>query len=122
MGIVFVYFGIFYSAGVAQWMVWKRMTREVNRHLADSEQYSTSMWAFRRSARAPVNQFKIWRLHRQFFPESYLRLLLFATLVLMILFFGLTVFADRQAVSHHGFPQSTALLPTGSTAWLGPSR
>ena len=32
MGIVFVYFGIFYSAGIAQWMVWKRMTREVNRN------------------------------------------------------------------------------------------
>jgi hypothetical protein len=96
MGVLF-YFGIFYSAGLAQWMVWKRITREVNQHLPDSEQYSTSLWAIHRSARAPTNQFKIWRLHRQFYRESYLRWLFLATLVMMILFFILTVLADRAA-------------------------
>ena len=96
MGVLFC-FGILYLAGLAQWMVWKRITREVNQHLPDSEQYSTSMWAFQRSARAPVNQFKIWQLHRQFYRESYLRLLFLATLVVMILFFGLTVLTDVAA-------------------------
>jgi hypothetical protein len=94
---VLFYFGIFYLTGLAQWMVWKRITREVNQHLPDSEQYSTSLWAFQRSARAPTNQFKIWRLHRQFYRESYLRWLFLAILVLMILFFILTVLADRAA-------------------------
>jgi hypothetical protein len=103
MGILF-YFGIFYSAGLAQWMVWKRITREVNQHLPDSEQYPTSVWAFsRRSARAPINQIKIWRLHRQFFRESYLRLLYLATWVLMILFFVLGLQFDRShSIAHPG--------------------
>jgi hypothetical protein len=90
-------FAIFYAAGLAQWMVWKRITREVNQHLPDSEQYSTSLWAFQRSARAPVHQFKIWRLHRQFYRDSNLRLLFLAILVLMIVFFALTVLTDRAA-------------------------
>jgi hypothetical protein len=93
MGVLF-YFGVFYSAGLAQWMVWKRITREVNHRLPDSEQYSTSLWAFQRSARAPLNQFKIWQLHRQFYRESNLRLLFLAALAVMILFFGLTVLTD----------------------------
>ena len=110
MEIIF-YFGTFYFAGVAQWMVLKRITNQVNQHLPYSEQYVASIWAFSpRSVRSPINEIKVWRLHRQFFPESYLRLLLLASFVLMILFFGLTVFADRQAVSHHPLPQSTALL------------
>jgi hypothetical protein len=96
MGVLF-YFGIFYSAGLAQWMVWKRITREVNQHLPDGEQYSTSLWAFQRSARAPGNQFKIWQLHRRFYRESNLRLLFLATLALMILFFVLTALADVAA-------------------------
>ena len=113
MGMVLIYFGIFYSAGIAQWLVWKRMTREVNQHLPESEQYATAMWTFsRKSARAPTNQLKIWQLHRQFFRESYLRLLLLVTLALMILFFALTVFADRQSgtrVLGFAFPSAKAL-------------
>jgi hypothetical protein len=101
MGNVMVYFGIFYSACLAEWMVLKRMAREVNQYLPESEQYITSVWSFSpRTARAPGNQYRIWQLHRQFFPESYLRWLLLASLVLMVLFFGLTGFADRQAISH----------------------
>jgi hypothetical protein len=96
MGVL-VYFVLFYSAGLAQWMVWKRITTEVNHHLPDNEQYSTSMWAFQRSARGPINQFKIWRLHRQFYRESYLRWLFLAMLGLMILFFWLTFSADMAA-------------------------
>jgi len=100
MGILF-YFGIFYSAGLAQWMVWKRITQQVNQHLPDGEHYSTSLWAFQRSARAPVNQFKIWQLHRQFFRESYLRMFVIATWVLMILFFGLCLQFDRShSIAH----------------------
>jgi hypothetical protein len=96
MGFLF-YFGIFYSAGLAQWMVWKRITREVNQQLPDSEQYPTSVWSFSpRTARAPINQIKIWRLHRQFFRESYLRSLFLATWVVMILFFVLVVQFDRS--------------------------
>ena len=103
MGILF-YFGILYSAGLAQWMVWKRIAREVNQQLPDSEQFPTSVWAFsRRSARAPINQIKIWRLHRQFFRESYLRSLYLAAWVLMILFFVLCLRFDRShSIAHPG--------------------
>jgi hypothetical protein len=103
MGILF-YFGTFYLAGLAQWMVLKRITKEVNQHLPDSEQYTTSIWGFSpRSARAPINAIKIWRLHRQFFRESYLGWLYLATWVLMILFFVLCVQFDRShSIAHPG--------------------
>src|SRR5277367_3366089 len=92
-----LYFGTFYLTGLAQWMVWKRITTEVNQHLPVSEQYPTSVWSFSaRTARAPINQIKIWRLHRRLFRESYLRWLYLATWVLMILFFVLCVQFDRS--------------------------
>jgi hypothetical protein len=103
MGILF-YFGIFYFAGLTQWMVLKRITKEVNQHLPDSERYTTSRWAFsQRSARSPINQIKIWRLHRQFLRESYLPWLYLATWVLMIVFFVLCVQFDRShSIAHPG--------------------
>jgi hypothetical protein len=96
MGLLF-YFGIFYSAGLGQWMVWRRIVREVNQHLPDAEQYPTSVLAFSpRSSQSPINQFKIWQLHRQFFRKSYLRSLYLTTWVLMIVFLGLCVHFDRS--------------------------
>jgi hypothetical protein len=101
MGILF-YFGTFWLAGLAQWMVLKRITREVNEHLPDGEQYTTSMWAFSpRSARSPINEIKIWRLHRQFYRESYLPWFHLATWILMIVFFILCVQFDRShSIAH----------------------
>ncbi len=100
----FFYFGIFYSAGLAHWMVLKRIAKEVNQHLPDSEQYPTSVWVFSpRSLQSPINEIKLWRLHRQFFRESYLRWLHLATWVLMILFFVLCVQFDRShSIAHPG--------------------
>jgi hypothetical protein len=96
MSILF-YFGIFYLAGLAQWMFLKRMARQVNQLLPDCEQFPTSLWVFSpRTARAPINQIRIWRLHRQFFRESYLPWLYLATWVLMILFFVLCLQFDRS--------------------------
>jgi hypothetical protein len=93
MGILGAYLGIFFSAGLIQTLIWSRITREVNQHLPDSEQYSISVWALRRSARGEFNQFKIWQLHRHFFRDSYLRLSFVAALVLTIfwMFFGLSI-------------------------------
>jgi hypothetical protein len=105
-------------------MVWKQIIREVNRRLPESEQYPTSVRTFSpRSSQSPINQFKIWRLHRQFFRESYLRWLFLAILALMILFFGLTVFADRrQVVSPHRASAigSTAAFFTRHSSLSGP--
>jgi len=100
----FFYFGILYSAGLAHWMVLKRIAKEVNQHLPDSEQYPTSVWVFSpRSLQSPINEIKLWRLHRQFFRESYLRWLHLATWVLMILFFVLCVQFDRShSIAHPG--------------------
>jgi hypothetical protein len=96
-----IYFVIFFLVALAHWIVTKRMTRQVNQHLPESEQYSTAIFpsstlAFQRSARSPVYQFRIFQLHRQFFPESSLRWFWFATLILMIIFFALTAIADHQ--------------------------
>ena len=103
MGILF-YFGIFYSACLAEGMVFRRITREVNQHLPECEQYPTSMWSFsRRSARSPINQIKIWRLHRQLFCKSYLRWLYLVNWVLMILFFVLCAqFGRSHSIAHLG--------------------
>lgn len=103
MDILF-YFGIFFLAGLAHWMVLKRIAKEVNQHLPDSEQYATSMWSFSpRSLRSPINEIKIWRLHRQFFRESYLPWLCLATWVLMIVFFVLCMQFDRShSFAHPG--------------------
>ena len=92
-----IYFGIFCSAAATQWMVLTRIAREVNPHLLAGEEYPTSRWAFSpRSLRSPMNQIKLCRLHRQFFPESYLRWVLVATWVMMILFFVLGWQFDRS--------------------------
>jgi hypothetical protein len=101
MEILF-YFGTIYFAGLAQWMLLKRITRQVNQHLPYSEQYVASIWAFSpRSVRSPINEIKVWRLHRQFFPESYLPWLHLATWVLMIAFIVLCVRFDRShSIAH----------------------
>ncbi len=103
MGIVF-YFGIFCLAGLAHWMVLKRITEEVNQYLPDGEQYDASLWSFSpRSVRSPVNEIKIWRLHRQFFRESYLPWLCLATWFLILVFFVICVQFDRShSVAHPG--------------------
>ena len=108
MEILF-YFGTFYFAGLAQWMVLKRITDQVNQHLPYSEQYVASIWAFSpRSVRSPINEIKVWRLHRQFFPESYLPWLHLATWVLMIVFFVLCVQFDRShSIAHPGVVVAT---------------
>jgi hypothetical protein len=70
MGILF-YFGIFYSAGLTLWMVWKRIIREVNQYLPDGDQYPTSVWAFSpRSSQSPINQFKILETASAIFPHE----------------------------------------------------
>jgi len=104
MGILF-YFVIFYLAALARWMVLKRIAKDVNQYLPDSEQYPTSLLAFSpRSLQSPINEIKIWRLHRQFFREGYLRWLHLATWVLMIVFFVLCLQSDRShSIVHTGY-------------------
>jgi hypothetical protein len=90
------YFGMFFLSGLTQWKAWKRIAREVNQYLPAGEEYPTSRWAFSpRSLSSPMNQIKLWRLHRQFFPESYLRWVILATWVLMIVFWVLCWQFDR---------------------------
>lgn len=89
----FVYLCVFFSGGVVEMLLWNRITRQVNQHLPVEEQYSLSIWALRRSARGEFSQFRIWRSHRRFFPDSYLRLSYLTTLILTIvwMFIGLNV-------------------------------
>jgi hypothetical protein len=78
-------------------VVWKRIARQVNQYLPAGEEYPTSRWAFSpKSLRSPINQIKLYRLHRQFFPDSYLRWLILATWVLMILFWVLCLQFDHS--------------------------
>jgi hypothetical protein len=97
-----IYFGIFYSACLAQWIVLKRMITQVNQYLSDGEQFPTSLWAISpRTSRAPINQIRIWRLHRQLFPESYLPWLYLAIWALIILSSLLCVQFDRShSIAH----------------------
>jgi hypothetical protein len=109
MEILF-YFGTFYFAGLAHWMVLKRITSQVNQHLPYGEQYVAKVLAFSpRTVLSPINEIKVWRLHRQFFPESYLPWLHFATVVLMIILFLLCVQFDRShSIAHPGVDVATS--------------
>jgi hypothetical protein len=74
-------------------MVWNRITRQVNAHLPEAEQYFLSRWSLRRSNMGEINMFRIWRTHRHLFLDSYLRLY-YATALLLTLvwmFSGLTI-------------------------------
>jgi hypothetical protein len=109
MEILF-YLGTFYFAGLAHWMVLKRITSQVNQHLPCGEQYVAKVLAFSpRTVLSPINEIKVWRLHRQFFPVSYLPWLQLATVVLMIVFFLLCVQFDRShSIAHPGVAIATS--------------
>jgi hypothetical protein len=89
----FVYLGIFCSGGLINAFLWNRIARRVNQHLPENEQYSLSIWSIRRNAVDELNQLRIWRLHREFFPDSYLRLWFTVTMVLTVswMLFGLSI-------------------------------
>jgi hypothetical protein len=108
---ILLYFGTFWFAGLAQWMVLKRITNQVNQYLPYDEQYVASIWAFSpRSVRSPINEIKVWRLHRQFFPESFLPWIHLATWALMIVFFVLCVQLDRShSIAHHSIVALTGV-------------
>ena len=93
-------------------------TSQVNQHLPYSEQSVASIWAFSpRSVRSPINEIKVWRLHRQFFPESYLPWLHLATWVLMIVFFALCVqFDGSHSIAHPGVVVATSRERSLTTA------
>jgi len=74
----------FLLGGLAQILIWNRITRQVNGRLPEGDQYSLSMWSLRRSNRGEINMFKIWRTHGQLFPDSYLRLCYVIALVLWL--------------------------------------
>lgn len=54
---------------VAEWVIAYRLRREVNRLLTPFERIPAAMWSLR--------YFRMLRLHRQFFPSSRLRHVLF---------------------------------------------
>ena len=106
---ILLYFGTFFFAGLAQRTILKRITSQVNQHLPFGEQFVASIWAFSpRSVRSPINEIKVWRLHRQFFPESYLPWLHLATWVLMIVLGVLCVQFDRSHSIHPGVVVATS--------------
>jgi hypothetical protein len=87
----YLYLCILFSGGVSQMFIWTRMVRQINRHLPANEQYSLSIWSFWKSAWGELNQFRIWRAYRRFFPDSYLPLWYVGALVLTVswMLFGL---------------------------------
>jgi hypothetical protein len=88
-----VYLFVFFSGGLVQMLVWNRITKDVNQRLPLDEQYSLSIWTLRRSAHGEFNQFRIWRTHSRFFPDSYLRVsyIIALTLTIVWMFIGLSV-------------------------------
>jgi hypothetical protein len=63
-----------FSGGLIQTFIWNRIAGQVNQHLPETERYSLSIWSLWKSAHGEFNQFRIWRTHQRFFPDSYLRL------------------------------------------------
>jgi hypothetical protein len=69
--ILFIYFCIFLGGGMGILIVRDRMVAQADRRLPDDGKIRGTMWskgALRRGA-----MFRLWRVHRQFFPHSSLR-------------------------------------------------
>ena len=94
MGILF-YFGIFYLAGLAHWMVLKRITKEVP---PDSQNSTAAMMVSHPPGSSTANNFG----HvSAVLPRELPSWLCLATWVLMIVFFVLCVQFDRShSVAH----------------------
>ena len=83
--MLYLYLCVFVSGGLIQTLVWNRITRQVNERLPNAERYAVWAWSLRRSNRGEINMYRIWRTHRQLFPDSYLRLWYVTALVLWLL-------------------------------------
>ena len=76
---------VFLFGFVIQAIIWNRITRQVNGQLSEAEQFST-LWmrGLPKSNISGSNMSRIWRAHREHFPDSYLRLCYVATLILWL--------------------------------------
>jgi hypothetical protein len=89
--ILFVYFCIFLGDGVGILIVRDRMVMQADRRLPGDGKIRNAMWSKSRLKRGEI--FRLWRVHRRFFPHSSLRFSYMALWVLTLswLFFGLNL-------------------------------
>jgi hypothetical protein len=87
----FIYFCIFFVGGVGILIVRDRMVMQADQRLPDGGKIRGTVWS--RNALKRGEMFRLWRVHRQFFPRSPLRFSYLALWVLTLswLFFGLNL-------------------------------
>jgi hypothetical protein len=89
--ILLIYVCFFFGCGMAIFIVRERMVAQANQQLPEDEKIRRTMWS--RSGLAGGEMSRLWRAHRQFFPDSSLRFWYIAlwALALSWMFFGLTL-------------------------------
>jgi hypothetical protein len=89
--ILFIYFCIFLGGGIAILIVRDRMVVQADRWLPDDGKIRGTLWSRSRLKRGEM--FRLWRVHRRFFPNSSLRFSYVALWVLTLswLFLGLNL-------------------------------
>jgi hypothetical protein len=89
--ILFVYFCIFLAGGIGILIVRDRMVVQADRRFPNDGKIRETMWS--RSGIKRIDIFRLWRVHRQFFPNSSLRFSYVALWVLTLswLLFGLNL-------------------------------
>ena len=89
--ILFIYFCIFLGGGMGILIVRDRLVAQADRRLPDDGKIRGTMWSKSTLKRGAI--FRLWRVHRQFFPHSSLRYSYAALWVLTLswLFFGLNL-------------------------------
>jgi hypothetical protein len=88
-----VYVVIFFGCGWVQWSLESRMMEQVNQRLPTDEQITRSMWSWSKTGFKSGDRFRLWKMHRHFFPDSALRFFCAAMFVLTLarMFGGLSL-------------------------------
>ena len=80
---IWVYFGVVFAFIVGQQCLENRMMRQANQRLPADEQITRSMWTWSKTGFQSGERFRLWKMHRRFFPDSTLRFFCAAMFVLI---------------------------------------
>ena len=88
-GTVSVYVFFFLGGGLGTWIVRERLVNQANQRLPQGAKVRRTMWS--RTGLESGEMTRMWRAHREFFPNSSLRFWYIALWVLTLswMFFGL---------------------------------
>jgi hypothetical protein len=72
-GRLLVYIAVVVAFAVGQQSLENRMMKQANQHLRSDEQITRSMWSWSKTGFKSGERFRLWKIHRRFFPDSTLR-------------------------------------------------